>query len=340
MPENAETVPVGQPISNSTCHVLDRGRRLVPLGVPGELYVGGLGLARGYLNDPELTAQRFIDDPFQPGERLYRTGDRVRRQRNGNLEFLGRLDHQVKLRGHRIELGEIEAILSEHRCVAQCAVVLRKDGCDEPRLTAYWVPRESAETTVAALRNHLRNKLPDPMVPATFVRLPALPLTASGKLDRLALPRPEVAQTESECIGQLPRTALEQTLAAIWSRLLGPEQPSVDDNFFDVGGNSLLAVRLVAEIEKACGAPISVATLFSHPSIARLAEALETIGTRSSIVEIRRGGSSAPLYFLPGLLGETFNCMAILEELASSQPVYAIAARPGEDRAPGPSRKW
>ena len=190
VPEKAKLIPIGRPITNTTCYVLDGACGLMPVGVAGELYLGGAGLASGYLNRPGLTAERFVDNPFLQGQRLYRTGDRVRWNNDGNLEFLGRMDHQVKLRGYRIELGEITSTLREHEGVEQCEVLLREDCLDLKRLVAYWVPRSGHAATAAVLRNHLRERLPDYMVPMAFVQLTSLPLTANAKLDRTALHRP------------------------------------------------------------------------------------------------------------------------------------------------------
>jgi amino acid adenylation domain-containing protein len=331
---NPQTIPIGRPITNTTCYVLDDGRRPVPVGVAGELYLGGTGLARGYWNRPALTAERFVDSPFQPGEQLYRTGDRVRWNKDGNLEFLGRLDHQVKLRGYRIELGEIASALREHEGVEQCEVVLWEDGLNVERLVAYWVSRRRGSATVAALRIHLHERLPDYMMPAAFVRLPSLPLTANGKLDRAALPPPRFVPSESEGDDTATRRPLEQALAAAWARVLGVDRVSVHDNFFQVGGNSLLALHLISEIEKACGRHIPLSRFFSHPSIASLVDILETKETAPatcSIMELRRGGLRPPLYFPPGIHGELFNCAAILEQLPPDQPIRAIECSPRAD---------
>src|SRR5262249_42700551 len=225
-------------------------------------------------------------------------GDCVRWNADGTLEFLGRLDHQVKLRGYRIELGEIESALREHGGVEQCKVLLREDCPDLKRLVTYWVPRQGGAATAVALRNHLRERLPDYMVPGDFVPLPSLPLTANGKLDRAALPPPQVVPAETDGDDTAARTPLEQALAEAWGKVLGVKRARIHDNFFHAGGNSLLALRLVCEIEKTCGRQVSLATLFSHPSIAGLADVLETEKCTlvpCSIVELRRGGSRPPL---------------------------------------------
>ena len=234
---------IGRPLANTRCYILDPRGQLAPIGVPGELYLAGDGLARGYLNRPELTAEHFLAGPFEGGARLYRTGDRVRWRADGKLEFLGRLDNQVKLRGFRIELGEIEAVLKEHPSVAQGVVVLREDRPGDRRLVAYCVSSRNAVWNVSELSRHLRTKLPDYMVPAVFVRLEALPLTPSDKIDRRALPLPDDLRPQLETGYVAPRNPIEEQLASIWCKVLGVERVGIHDNFFDLGGHSLLAVR-------------------------------------------------------------------------------------------------
>ena len=213
-----DSVPIGHPIANTQVYVLNPHQQLVPIGVPGELYIGGVQVARGYLNRPQLTAEKFVPHPFNadPAARLYRTGDLVRWRADGNLEFLGRLDEQVKLRGFRIELGEIEAVLQEHPAVRQCVVALREDRPGEKRLVGYWVPAGTAPLPSAELAQHLRSRLPDYMLPAAFVAMAALPLTSSGKIDRRALPAPDQTRPELDAAYTPPRTGLEAQLAAIW----------------------------------------------------------------------------------------------------------------------------
>ncbi len=261
------TIPIGRPVSNSTLYVVDATMQLVPLGVPGELVIGGVQLARGYLGRPDLTAERFVPDPFgPPGSRVYRTGDLARRRDDGNLEYLGRLDHQVKLRGFRIELGEIESVLAEHPTVRQAAVIVR-DSARGTELVAYVVPGEGFDRSAARAR--LADKVPAYMVPAAVVTLDAFPLTSSGKLDRKKLPVPdEAAFSRDEYVA--PRTPDEETLAAIWSELLGVEQVGARDDFFALGGQSLLAIRLVAEIERAFGVRIPLRQIFLGPTVSEL----------------------------------------------------------------------
>ncbi|HEU4881896.1 MAG TPA: non-ribosomal peptide synthetase, partial [Longimicrobium sp.] len=288
-----EPATIGQPIANTRAYVLHAGMRPVPVGVPGELYLGGRGLARGYLGRPALTAGRFLPDPFgaEPGGRLYRTGDRVRvrecesaRVRKGEgdsdpilalshsrtfaLEYLGRLDAQVKIRGYRIELGEIETVLRRHAAVRDCVVIAAEDGAGEKQLAAYVVGDASAD----GLRAHLRHSLPEYMVPAAFVRMEALPLTPNGKLDRAALPAPEPVSTLERYVA--PRTPVEEALAEIWADLLGVERVGVHDGFFDLGGHSLLATRLVWRIRQALEGEVDVSAVFDTPTIAALAPRL------------------------------------------------------------------
>ncbi|GAA2581470.1 amino acid adenylation domain-containing protein [Actinomadura fulvescens] len=270
--------PIGRPMPNMRAHVLDAEGRLVPVGVPGELYIGGAGLARGYLGRPELTAERFVRDPFHddPAERLYRTGDLVRRLPDGRLDFLGRIDDQVKLRGFRVELGEVESVLRGHPGVIEAAVALWSDSAGQRRLAGYLVPADpAAAPEPAALRAHLAERLPEYMVPAAFVALAEFPLNASGKIDRRALPEPAAAHLA--VTGELvePRNRRERTLAGIWCRLLGLDRVGVHDGFFALGGHSLLGVRLGWEIQREFGVDVPVRAVFENPTIAGLAVVVE-----------------------------------------------------------------
>ncbi|MFD5086391.1 non-ribosomal peptide synthase/polyketide synthase [Kitasatospora sp. NPDC058406] len=264
--------PIGRPIWNTRTHVLDAGLRPVPVGVPGELYIAGSGLARGYWQRPGLTAERFVADPHGPaGSRMYRTGDLVRRRPDGNLEFLGRVDHQVKVRGFRIELGEIETALARHPGVAAGAVVVSEGAGGVKRLVGYAVPATGAGLDPAEVRAFLGGALPDYMVPTVVVVLDALPLTPSGKTDRKALPEPDFGTAVS---GREPRTPQEEALCTLFADLLGLPRVGIDDSFFDLGGHSLLATRLAGRIRTVLGVEVGIRTLFAAPTVARLAEEL------------------------------------------------------------------
>jgi amino acid adenylation domain-containing protein len=273
-------VSIGRPIPQTTAHVVDRKLRPMPLGCLGELVTGGDGLARDYLNRPALTAERFVPDPFsdQPGARLYRTGDLVRLRADGEFEFVGRSDHQVKVRGFRIEVGEIEAVIAQHPEVTACAVVVRHDGGPagtEKRLAAFVV---APETVVAAMRDYLKDRLPEYMVPTLFVALEALPLTTNRKIDRKDLIRRPVTGSEAAVLAAqytAPRNATEERLVAIWEELLGRERVGVEDDFFALGGHSLLATQMASRVEGQFGVAISLRQLFEAPTIAALAEVLE-----------------------------------------------------------------
>ncbi|HEU4885984.1 MAG TPA: amino acid adenylation domain-containing protein, partial [Longimicrobium sp.] len=269
--EDALTVSVGRATGNQRIYLLDYALNPVPVGVPGEAYVGGDGVVRGYLDRPGLTAERFLPDPFaeEPGGRMYRTGDRLRWKADGRLEFIGRVDEQVKIRGFRIEPGEIEAALTAHAGVLEARVIVREDQPGEQRLVAYIVGSVDAEV----LRGHLRESLPEYMVPGAFVVLQALPLTPNGKLDRKALPAPEHAAGTDRYVA--PRTPVEEVLAGIWAQVLKLEQVGVHDNFFDLGGHSLLIMRLVAEIQARFDLEVSIRTVFSMPTLEALAGEIE-----------------------------------------------------------------
>jgi len=260
-------VSIGKPIANTEAYVLDANKQLTPIGVSGELYLGGDGLARGYLRRPELTAERFVAHPFRAGERLYRTGDMVRRLADGNLEYLGRMDQQIKLRGFRIELGEIEIALEEQPDIQQAVVVMQADDRGEQRLTAYLVPRGGAAVNPGELRENLLRKLSDYMVPSAFVRLDELPLTPNKKVDRKALAALRFEVPVSS-VYVPPGTDTEQKVAAIWKELLGIERIGVSDNFFDIGGYSLLVAQLQNRLRRQFQKEISLVELFQHPTIA------------------------------------------------------------------------
>lgn len=273
---SADTISLGQPIANTQLYVLDPWLQPVPPGVPGELAIGGVGLARGYLYRPDLTAVSFIPDPFspQPGQRLYLTGDRVRATHHGALEFLGRIDHQVKIRGYRIELAEIEKSLAQHPAVRQCVVIAHTDAYHVSRLVAYSAVDPLVEHAPRALRSFLQERLPAHMVPALFVILENLPLTPHGKIDRRALPAPDLTQLEREAPMSTPQTQLEQQLAAMWRDLLHIESIGLEDNFFEIGGDSLLSIFFALKAQQA-GLPLQPQQVWQYPTLGDLASLLE-----------------------------------------------------------------
>jgi acyl-coenzyme A synthetase/AMP-(fatty) acid ligase/acyl carrier protein len=274
----APPILIGRPVANTEMYILDRRFQPVPTGVSGELYIGGHGLARGYLNRPDLTVEKFIEHPFQPGARVYRTGDLARYRSDGSIECQGRIDHQVKIRGFRIELGEIEAALKEHEAVKQAVVVAREDTPGDKRLVAYVAPSNEHTPDRAELRDRLRQRLPDYMVPAYYVILPEIPLSPNGKIDRRRLPPPDheaVAEAAKEYVA--PRTPVEESVHDIWVQLLRRDRIGVFDNFFDLGGHSLSAMQVVARIHRAFGVEVPLSRLFENPTIEGTALAVNEI---------------------------------------------------------------
>jgi len=330
VPEGAVTVPIGRGIANTQVYVLDPQRQPVPVGVAGELYIAGPGLARGYVGRPELTAERFVPDPVsgQANARLYRTGDQVRWLPDGNLEFIGRFDFQVKLRGFRIELGEIETVLAQHPSVALAVAIIREDRPGDRRLVVYAVLVSGAAGEPMELRRFLQGRLPDYMMPSAIVILDALPLNPNGKVDRKALPAPRLDRNATDYVA--PRAPLEDTLAGVWAEVLGVERVGVHDNFFELGGHSLLAIRLFARLEEVLGHPTRISLLFQAPTVARLAEALQR-GAGSSaapeIIPLRASGTRPPLFCVPGVLGMGFIFADLARYLGADQPVYAFQSR-------------
>ena len=280
-------VPLGRPIANTRLYVLDRHDRPLPPGIPGELCIGGRGLARGYLKRPELTAERFTEDPFVPGARVYRTGDLARYRADGALEFLGRLDHQVKLRGQRLELGEIEAVLTRHDAVREAVVTAREHAPGDIRPAAYVTVTGDTAPAPGALAGHLRGYLPEYMVPASFTVLDALPLTPSGKTDRKALPEPRPDRPGSGTRFVAPENATEHALAGLWRTLLGAERVGMRDNFFDLGGHSLLMAEFRTELAATLGHELTMVELFQHPTVESLAAYLG--GTPDDLENVTHG---------------------------------------------------
>ncbi|HSF38968.1 MAG TPA: amino acid adenylation domain-containing protein [Thermoanaerobaculia bacterium] len=316
-----DVIPIGRPLANTRIYLLDRSLQPVPAGVAGEICIGGDGVTRGYLGRPELTAERFVPDAWsgEPGARLYRTGDVGRRQPGGPLEFLGRADHQIKLRGHRIELGEIEAALAAHPGVRQSVVVAREEGAGDVRLVAYFVPAEEKAAVPQELRAFLAERLIEALVPAAFVVLDALPLTPNGKIDRRALPAPAADRSETASHGAL-LTPAEEVLGALWADLLGVEQVGPDESFFALGGHSLLATRAVARVRAAFGVELPVRVLFETPTVRAVAAFLETA---------RRAGSGLAVPLLsrsarPELVPLTFaqQRLRFLHQLEPDDPSY------------------
>jgi len=326
---------IGRPVSNTAAYILDREGQPVPVGVPGELHLSGAGLARGYLNRPELTAEKFIPDPYSGsgGARMYRTGDLARYRADGEIEFLGRIDHQVKLRGYRIELGEIEAVLSQDPQVAQVVAIVREDQPGDKRLVAYIVPhpgvaRESL--TSSTLRSLLAERLPEYMIPSAFVVLEALPLTPNGKIDRRSLPKPEEGRSGIESSYVAPRDNLERQLANIWEKILGKKGVGVQDSFFELGGHSLLALRLFAQLENRFGKRLPLTTLFQSTTIEQLAGVLrenKANGLWSSLVPIQPKGPKPPLFCIHAAGANVLIYRPLSRHLGEEQPVYALQAR-------------
>jgi amino acid adenylation domain-containing protein len=320
---------IGRAIEGLQVYVLGTGMALMPVGVRGELYVGGAGLARGYLHRPDLTAERFVPDSFsqQSGARLYRTGDLVRWNSDGELEYVGRIDNQVKVRGFRIELGEIEAALRKHEAVRESIVVVREDSPGDKRLVAYIVPVRDANIEVDQLRKHVRGMLPEYMIPSAFVVLDDLPLTTNGKVNRRALPAP-AREAASPGTYVAPRDFLELELTQLWENMLGVSPIGVESNFFDLGGHSLLAARLFARIENQLGTRLPLATLFRAPTVALLANHLRQQSantTQSTLIKIQDGDDHLrPLIFVHPVGGNILSYGAMTKHLEPAQPFYAF----------------
>lgn len=304
-------VPIGRPLANREIYILDRHCNPVPIGVPGELHIGGMSLARGYLKRPDLTADKFIPDPFSniAGARMYKTGDLARHLPDGNIEYIGRTDHQVKVRGFRIELGEIETALSQHTSVRQAIVSTHQGVPGEKRLVAYVVGDLEHALTASDLRSFLKDKVPEYMVPSVFMLLDSLPTMPNGKVDRGALPKPDQTRPEMGKTLVAPRDELERTLAGLWEEVLNIRPIGVTDNFFELGGHSLLAVRLFALIDKRLGKRLPLAALFRGATVEGLAELVRQNSlseTPSSLVPIQPGGHKRPLFLVHPAGGHVF----------------------------------
>lgn len=323
-------VPIGSAISNAQLYVLDPDLRPVPPGVIGELFIGGPGVGRGYLNNPRLTAERFLDDPFssRSGARLFKTGDLVRSRKDGTLEFLGRVDDQVKVRGYRIELGEIETTLAGHPGVQSCTVLAREDSPGNKQLVAYLVARASESVDAEEIRTFLRQRLPHYMVPAYFVALNSFPLNQNGKIDRNALPAPTYRDTMAAQEFVAPRTETEKRLAAICMELLKVERIGIHDDFFDLGGHSLPALKLLSQIREVFGVVLSMHTFCSSATIAGLAKALEgreESGDRLAYaVDVQHNGKEPPFCWI----GAGNRAGALSNQLGPSQPFFGVGFEP------------
>jgi aspartate racemase len=315
---------IGRPISNTQVYILDGHMNPVPMGIPGRLYIGGDGLARGYFNRPDLTAEKFIPDPFsgRPGARLYNTGDLARYMPDGNIEFLGRIDNQVKLRGFRIELGEIEAVLCQHPAIQEAVASVRENTSGMRSLVAYVTPKNQEPIPPAELGRYLGSKLPAYMVPSAFVMLEALPLTPNGKVDRQALPAPDQRASLAET-AVAPRTPTEKIITRIWANLFKGYRVGIHDNFFELGGDSLLAVRLLIEVNKEFDKKLPLAAVFQAPTIEQLAKLVaygSTLPTWSSLYAIQPHGSKPPFFWIHGEASDAF----LPRYLEGDQPLYGV----------------
>jgi len=324
-------VPVGRPFARTRVYLLDRSLQPVPVGVPGEVYVGGMGLARGYHRRPRLTAEKFIPDPFSgvPGAQLYKSGDLARWLPDGNIELLGRIDHQVKIRGFRVELAEVEAALLQHTGVRDAVAVVREDDAGDKHLAAYFVPRARSTLDETELRRFLKERLPRYMIPSLFATLEALPLTPSGKVDRQALPPPQRVPSKRQEAAVPPRDTVEAELAEIWEDVLGIRPVGVTDNFFDLGGHSLLAVRLASNVESRFGRRLSLSTLFQGATIEELAALLREHPAPQSwspLVAMRTSGSLPPFFCVHPIGGHVLAYHELARLLGSERPVYGLQA--------------
>jgi amino acid adenylation domain-containing protein len=341
--DDSITPPIGRPIYNTQIYILDVNLQPVPIGITGELYIGGEGLSRGYINRPDLTAEKFIINPFiyctETSDRvskLYKTGDLGRYRPDGNIEFLGRIDEQVKIRGFRIELGEIEAVLSQHPGVREAVVIAREDASVNKRLVAYVVPDDkliNAESKIQnlkseELRDRLKQKLPDYMIPSAFIVLDSLPITPNGKVDRLNLPAPDysVSQTlDKEFVA--PRNPTESTVAKIWAEVLNIERVGIYDNFFDLGGDSLLSIRLMEQMQKQFERDIPLSSLFLNPTVETLANTIDSESDSqlwSPLVAIQPKGSNPPFFCVHPIFGVVFPYYELAYNLGTNQPFYAL----------------
>lgn len=351
------TVPIGRPIANTRCYVLDDRRQLAPIGVIGELYIGGRGVTAGYINQPEMTNERFISDPYSPepqasNPRMYRTGDRVRMLPNGAIEFLGRVDHQVKIRGYRIELGEIESVLRKNPEVAQTIVVAREDRPGDLRIVAYVVSTPdttgTADNRIARLRDALHATLPSFMVPAAFVVLDALPLTPNGKVDRKGLPVPTDGEPSEASAGEANGESnggtldgVEDKIATIWREVLGTKRVGVKDDFFRIGGDSLKALYVLARIERELGKRLTNIDFIQDPTVAGLAAVLRgerAVHDFASLVPLQTQGTKPPIFCIHGGGGHVYYYRDLAARLGTDQPFYGLQGRHADGKMPRQTR--
>lgn len=332
-----ENIPIGRPLANVRVYLLDQDLNPVPVGVAGELHVAGVGVARGYLNRPELTAEKFIPDPFssEASARLYKTGDLARYLPSGDIEFLGRGDDQIKIRGFRVELGEIESALAKHPGVRQAVVVAREDVPGDKRLVAYFVAAPGGKPATAELRHYLQGQLPDHMVPSAFVVLPAMPLTPNGKINRRGLPAPEFEPSPDGFA--LATDALQSQLVKIWEDVIGHGPIGIRDNFFELGGHSLMAARLMHRTGQALGKTLPLAMLFQAPSIEQLATVLrrdEWSEQWSSLVPIQPRGSQPPFFCIHGVGGNVLGFRELARSMSPDFPFYGLQSQGLDGKRP------
>ncbi|MBI3416018.1 MAG: amino acid adenylation domain-containing protein [Verrucomicrobia bacterium] len=324
--------PIGRPVANCKIFLLDPNLQPVEIGEPGELHIGGVSLARGYLDRPELTQQKFIADPFsrEPGARLYKTGDLAKFLPDGNIEFLGRIDHQVKIRGFRIELGEIETVLGQHPKVREATVSVYEPAPGDKRLVGYFVPQSGEKPSVGELRFFLGEKLADYMVPTMFMALEKLPLTPSGKVDRRSLPAPDQSRPDLEKEFAAPRNETENQLTKLWEKLLNVQPVGIHDNFFDLGGDSLIASRLFTQIQKNFGKNFVPTALLGAPTIGQLAGLITGAAAASkwtSLIPIQPNGTRPPLFCMHAGAGTILFYYDLANRLGDDQPVYGLQAQ-------------
>jgi amino acid adenylation domain-containing protein len=332
-------VPIGRPFANYQTYIVDPALRPLPVGVAGELLIGGVGVARGYRGQPALTREKFVEDGFsgRPGERLYRSGDLTRWLPDGNIEFLGRIDEQVKIRGFRIEPGEVEAALAEHPGVARAVVTARVSPAGDKRLVAYVIPREKGAVDAAVLREFLAAQLPGHMIPAAFCFLDSIPRLVSGKIAWKSLPEPDWGGRAAAVVARGPRDGVEERLVAVWEKVLGVSPITPADNFFDLGGHSLLAVRLFSEIEKEFGKELPLATLFQTPTVEGLAAVLRQQGLNAdwrALVPIQPEGSRVPFFCVHANGGNVLFYRELAEGMGPAQPFYGLQSPGLDGRSP------